>query len=158
MTENEDCRNKMPVLRRCGRVRRRRKNGDRTEKNAEDRPKKNVSRVIIFSNGFVFARMPGHGRARMRTSPIFRESAANGRTRERIGQMRRSNRQKGVGRVTNASLFADGTLSFREICFSASSGCRLAFCAKNADGSRVRRSRRHGKNCRSRRARRLRKA
>lgn len=56
------------------------------KKNAEDRPKKNVSRVIFFSNGFVFARMPGHGRARMRTSPIFRESAANGRTRERIGR------------------------------------------------------------------------
>lgn len=158
MTENEDCRNKMPVLRRCGRVRRRLKNGDRTEKKRGRQTEKECLPRYFFSNGFVYARMPGHGRARMRTSPIFRESAANGRTRERIGQMRRSNRQRGVGSVTNASLFADGTLSFREICFSASSGCRLAFCAKNADGSRVRRSRRHGKNCRSRRARRLRKA
>ena len=158
MTENEDCRNKMPVLRRCGRVRRRLKNGDRTEKNAEDRPKKNVSRVIFFFERFRFC---AHARARTRpyeNEPDFprkrRERAHTGTDR----QMRRSNRRRGVGRVTNASLFADGTLSFREICFSASSGCRLAFCAKNADGSRVRRSRRHGKNCRSRRARRLRKA
>ena len=34
------------------------------KKNAEDRPKKNVSRVIFFSNGFVFARMPVISRQR----------------------------------------------------------------------------------------------
>ena len=127
------------------------------KKNAEDRPKKNVSRVIFFER-FRFC-----AHARSRTRPYENEPDFPRKRRERAHtgtdrQMRRSNRQRGVGSVTNASLFADGTLSFREICFSASSGCRLAFCAKNADGSRVRRSRRHGKNCRSRRARRLRKA
>ena len=158
MAENEDCRNKMPVLRRCGRVRRRLKNDDRTEKKRGRQTEKECLPRYFFFERFRFC-----AHARSRTRPYENEPDFPRKRRERAHtgtdrQMRRSNRQRGVGSVTNASLFADGTLSFREICFSASSGCRLAFCAKNADGSRVRRSRRHGKNCRSRRARRLRKA
>ena len=128
------------------------------QKKTRKTDRKRMSPALFFFERFRFC-----AHARSRTRPYENEPDFPRKRRERAHtgtdrQMRRSNRQRGVGSVTNASLFADGTLSFREICFSASSGCRLAFCAKKADGSRVRRSRRHGKNCRSRRARRLRKA
>lgn len=128
------------------------------QKKTRKTDRKRMSPALFFFERFRFCTY-----ARSRTRPYENEPDFPRKRRERAHtgtdrQMRRSNRRRGVGRITNASLFADGTLSFREICFSASSECRLAFCAKNADGSRVRRSRRHGKNCRSRRARRLRKA
>lgn len=48
------------------------------KKNAEDRPKKNVSRVIIFSNGFVFCAY-----ARSRTRPYENEPDFPRKRRER---------------------------------------------------------------------------
>ena len=56
MTENEDCRNKMPVLRRCGRVRRRRKNGDRTEKKTRKTDRKRMSPAVLFFRTVSFLR------------------------------------------------------------------------------------------------------
>ena len=69
--------------------------------------------------------MPGHGRARMRTSPIFRESAANGRTRERIADaaVKQTERcRKRYERFTfcGRNAFFSGNLFFSQLRVSAS--------------------------------------
>lgn len=126
MTENEDCRNKMPVLRRCGRVRRRLKNGDRTEKKRGRQTEKECLPRYYFFERFRFC---AHARSRTRpyeNEPDFprkrRERAHTGTDRADAAVKQTERCRKRYERFTfcGRNAFFSGNLFFSQLRVSAS--------------------------------------